>query len=281
MTLQAVKAPAPAAIVGDPGQVEQAIVNLVANARDAMPGGGEVVISTSVVDADEAFVRAHEPMPCGRYVTLSVADTGHGLTAETKARVFEPFFTTKAVGKGTGLGLAMVYGMVKNCGAFVFVDSEPGQGATFRMYFPAAVEAERSEPAPSTTESDPPVTRTVLVVEDERAILNLIATSLATEGYHVLKAASSHDALEVVAAYGGVVDLVLTDATMPGMSGVELARELLATRPDLIAIIMSGYTQEEISGFDPRHRSMSTMQKPFTPVELRVRVREALAGARR
>jgi PAS domain S-box-containing protein len=279
VTLRTVKAPALPAIVGDPGQVEQAIVNLATNARDAMPGGGEVVISTSVVDADDAFVRAHEPMPCGRYVMLSVADTGEGLTAETRARAFEPFFTTKAVGKGTGLGLAMVYGMVKNCGAFVFIDSEPGQGATFRVYFPAAGEAERAEAAPARTASDTP--RTVLVVEDERAILNLIDISLASEGYHILKATSGRDALEVVAANGGVVDLVLTDATMPGMGGVELARELLATRPDLVVIIMSGYTQEEISGFDASDHTMSAMQKPFTPVELRLRVREALAGARR
>ena len=251
VTLRTVKDPALPAIVGDPGQVEQAIVNLATNARDAMPGGGEVVVSTSVVDADEAFARAHEPMTRGRYVMLSVADTGQGLTAETKARIFEPFFTTKAVGKGTGLGLAMVYGMVKNCGAFVFVDSEPGQGATFRMYFPAAArgraELRRRHPGPIQT---PPRRATVLVVEDERAILNLIVASLESEGYRILKASSSRDALDVVAANGGVVDLVLTDATMPGMGGVELARELLATRPDLVVIIMSGYTQEEISGFD-------------------------------
>jgi two-component system cell cycle sensor histidine kinase/response regulator CckA len=281
VTLRTVKDPALPAIVGDPGQLEQAIVNLATNARDAMPGGGEVVVSTSVVDVDEAFARAHEPMTRGRYVMLSVADTGQGLTAETKARIFEPFFTTKAVGKGTGLGLAMVYGMVKNCGAFVFVDSEPGQGATFRMYFPAALEAARSEAAPSRTDSDTSTPRTVLVVEDEQAILNLIVTALTSEGHHILKATSSRVALDVVAANGGVVDLVLTDATMPGMGGVELARELRATRPDLVVIIMSGYTQEEISGFDGGDRTMSMLQKPFTPVELRVRVREALAGARR
>jgi two-component system, cell cycle sensor histidine kinase and response regulator CckA len=277
VTLRTVKAASLPAIVGDPGQVEQAIVNLATNARDAMPGGGEVVISTSVMDADDAFAGAHEPMTRGRYVMLSVADTGEGLTAETKARIFEPFFTTKAVGKGTGLGLAMVYGMAKNCGAFVFVDSEPGQGATFRMYFPAAVEAGRGEAARSRTGSDTAATPTVLVVEDEPAILHLIDATLASEGYHILKATSSRDALDVVAANGGVVDLVLTDATMPGMAGVELARELLATRPDLVVIIMSGYTPEEIRGFDAGERAMSMLQKPFTPTELRLRVREALA----
>jgi two-component system, cell cycle sensor histidine kinase and response regulator CckA len=277
VTLRTVKAPALPAVAGDPGQVEQAIVNLATNARDAMPGGGEVVISTSVVDADDAFVRAHEPMPRGRYVMLSVADTGQGLTAETKARVFEPFFTTKAVGKGTGLGLAMVYGMAKTFGAFVFVDSEPGQGATFRVYFPAAVEAERAGAAPSSTAT----TRTVLVVEDERAILNLVTTSLASEGYHLLTATSSRDALSVVAANGGVIDLVLTDATMPGTGGVQLARELLATRPDLVVMIMSGYAAEEIGGFDASDHTMSLLQKPFTPDELRIRVREAFDGARR
>ena len=280
VTLRTVKAPSLPAIVGDPGQVEQAIVNLVTNARDAMPAGGEVVISTSIVDADDAFVRTHTPMTGGRYVVLSVADTGQGLTAEIKARIFEPFFTTKAVGKGTGLGLAMVQGMVKNCGAFVFVDSEPGQGATFHMYFPAAAEAGRSDVAPSTIAPDAAPTPTVLVVEDDPSILNLVAASLASEGYRLLKATSSRDALDVFAAYSGVVDLVLTDATMPGMGGVELAREMLATRPGLVVIIMSGYTQE-ISGVDAGGQAISTLQKPFTPVDLRVRVREALARARR
>jgi two-component system cell cycle sensor histidine kinase/response regulator CckA len=275
VTLRTVKDPALPTIMGDPGQVEQAIVNLATNARDAMPDGGLVSISTSVVDVDEAFAHAHAPMPRGRYVVLSVADTGQGLAPETKARIFEPFFTTKAVGKGTGLGLAMVYGMVKNCGAFVFVDSQPGQGATFSMYFPAA-RAEQSAAARPKREPDASTMPTVLVVEDERSILNLVATSLKSEGYHLLKATSSQDALEVVAAHGGAIDLVLTDATMPGMGGVELARELLATRPDLVVIIMSGFTQE-ISGLEAGDHTFSTLQKPFTPHELRVRVRKALA----
>jgi two-component system cell cycle sensor histidine kinase/response regulator CckA len=265
--------PAVPRIVGDRGQVEQAVVNLAVNARDAMPDGGDLVLGTSVEYIDEASARTHAPMPPGRYVVLSVADTGHGLDRDTQAHIFEPFFTTKEIGKGTGLGLAMVWGTVKQSGGFVFVESEVGHGATFRMYFPAAGSGETATPMDGRATSSRPAT--ILVAEDERSILNLIATALAPEGYQLLKAASGAEALNIVASSDQPLDLVLTDAMMPGMSGPELARTLLATRPDLPVIVMSGHTHL-LTGIEAGGPAITTLQKPFTAKELRSRVRDAL-----
>ena len=260
-------------IVGDRGQVEQAVVNLAVNARDAMPGGGDLVLSTSVEQIDDAVARTHAPMPPGRYVVLSVADTGHGLDRDTQARVFEPFFTTKEIGKGTGLGLAMVWGTVKQSGGYVFVESEVGHGATFRLYFPASRSAEAMDPSTVPDASSAPAT--ILVAEDEPSILTLIATTLASDGYHLLKAASSAEAVKIAAACERPIDLVVTDAIMPGMSGIELVRTLFCTRPAVPVIVMSGYTQV-LSGVDLGGHAISMLQKPFTTKELRGRVRDAL-----
>jgi two-component system cell cycle sensor histidine kinase/response regulator CckA len=273
VSLRTHMSPALPPIVGDHGQVEQAVVNLAVNARDAMPDGGDLVLGTSVEYIDEASARTHAPMPPGRYVVLSVADTGHGIDRDTQARIFEPFFTTKEVGKGTGLGLAMVWGTVKQSGGFVFVESEIGHGATFRMYFPAAGSGE--EAALIDVGASASTSATILIAEDERSILNLIATALASEGYHLLKAASGVDALKIVAAHDQPLDLVLTDAKMPGMSGLELARTLLATRPDLPVIVMSGDTHT-LTGMEAGGPAISILQKPFTAKELRSRVRDAL-----
>src|SRR5207244_133406 len=171
VSLRTRPAPGLPRIVGDPSQVEQAIVNLAVNARDAMPGGGHLTLSTSVESIDDAFARAHAPMPPGRYVVLAVADSGHGLNPETRARIFEPFFTTKAAGKGTGLGLAIIYGTMKQCGGFVFVDSEVGRGATFRLYFQAPA-AEIAKEAPDANAAASKAF-TVLIVDDEPSIVNL------------------------------------------------------------------------------------------------------------
>ena len=266
-------------IKGDVGQIEQAIVNLSANARDAMPDGGELVICTSVVDVEDAFARAHAPMLAGRFVMLSVTDTGHGFDRETQAQIFEPFFTTKAVGKGTGLGLAMVYGSVKHSGGFIFVDSEVGHGTTFRLYFPA-IGAADAAPVSRASLAGPAEAATVLLVDDETSILNLVAASLTPEGYHLLKATSAQAALTLVAESGRSLDLVVTDARMPGMGGVELARRLIEVYPSLAVIVTSGSSAEDFSGVPGLDHPATRLQKPFTPAQLRATVRTVLSQRR-
>jgi CheY-like chemotaxis protein len=276
VTLRTVLTPGLPAVMGDAGQVEQAIVNLAVNARDAMPHGGQVVIVTTVEDVTDEFARVHAPMPSGRYAVVSVTDTGHGMDRDTQARIFEPFFTTKSVGKGTGLGLTMVYGTMKQCGGFVFVESAVGRGATFRLYFPPV--GPDKALAAGASDAPAPSTKTVLVVDDEPAILKLVTTALGVDGYRIFQAASGPEALEVANAYDGAIDLIVTDATMPAMGGVELAHKLLARRPGLAVIVMSGYTQD-LSGMEATGRSISTLQKPFTPMELRAKVRNALRSS--
>ena len=261
-------------ILGDPSQVEQAVINLAVNARDAMPGGGRLQLTTSLEQIDEASARAHVPMTPGPYVLLRVSDTGLGMSRETQARIFEPFFTTKDVGKGTGLGLSMVYGTLKQAGGFVFVDSEVGRGTTFRLYFPPAA----MQPAPAAAPARDSGRRgreTLMVVEDEPAVRNLVASALRHDGYHLLLATSAEEALQLFDAHDGPLDLLLTDAVMPGKSGIDLANAMLARRPGLPVIVMSGYTEETLTveGLD---EPIALLQKPFTPRELRQRIRERL-----
>jgi two-component system cell cycle sensor histidine kinase/response regulator CckA len=273
-------APAVPSILGDPGQFEQAIINLAVNARDAMPHGGRLLLSTSIEELDEAAARSNRPMSPGRYVVLRVSDTGQGMTAETLAHIFEPFFTTKAPGKGTGLGLSMVYGTLKQIGGFIFADSEVGVGTTFRLYFRPAAPLQ-GEPEPTDTPTiDAAASRsqpTVLVVEDERAILNLVASALRRDGYRLLLAGSAEEATQLADEHAGRIDLLLTDAIMPGKTGIELAQALAAKRPHLRVIVMSGYTEDALSGIDS---SMDLLKKPFAPRELRLRVRSALDQVR-
>ena len=264
-------------VLGDPGQVEQAIINLAVNARDAMPEGGRLELATSLDVVDEPFARTHQPMAAGRYVVLRVTDSGHGMSRDTQARIFEPFFTTKDVGKGTGLGLSMVYGTLKQIGGFIFVDSAIGRGTTFRLYFPPA--AARMAPvaaAPATTaQVERKGRETLLVVEDEPAVRNLVASALRHDGYTLLLASSADEALQLADAHDGPLDLLLTDAIMPGKSGIELANVMCARRPGLPIIIMSGYTEEDLSSAGLAE-PVSLLQKPFTPRELRRRIREIL-----
>ena len=264
-------------ILGDPGQVEQALINLAVNARDAMPLGGRLDLFTSIEDVDEAFARSHVPMAPGRWVVLRVSDTGHGMSNETQVRIFEPFFTTKDVGKGTGLGLSMVYGTLKQIGGFIFVDSQLDRGTTFRLYFPPAVPRSVPTPAaaPAPAQNGRKGHETLLVVEDEPAVRNLVASSLRHDGYHLLLAASAEEALQLVDAHDGPLDLLLTDAIMPGKSGIDLAHEMGGRRPGLPIIIMSGYTEENLS-ISGLTESVTLLQKPFTPRELRARLREIL-----
>ena len=263
-------------VLGDPGQVEQAVINLAVNARDAMPGGGRLVVTTKRETVDEAFARSHPPMPPGSYVLLCVADSGHGMALDTQARIFEPFFTTKDVGKGTGLGLSMVYGTLKQSGGFIFVESEVGRGTTFRLYFPPAAPTRQAAATAAAAGADERRGHeTLLIVEDEPAVRNLVASALRHDGYHLLIAASAEDALIAADGHDGPIDLLLTDAMMPGKSGVELATLMTARRPGLPVIIMSGYTEETLAvpGLkDP----IKLLQKPFTPRDLRRRIREVL-----
>jgi PAS domain S-box-containing protein len=264
-------------VLGDPGQVEQAVINLALNARDAMPGGGKLVLATAAETVDEAYARSHLPMPAGRYTLLRVSDSGHGMPRETQARIFDPFFTTKDVGKGTGLGLSMVYGTLKQIGGFIFVDSEVNRGTTFRLYFPlppASRLAPAGELAPA-RQLERRGAETLLIVEDEPSVRNLVASALRHDGYRLLIASSAEEALAAADAHDGPIDLLLTDAIMPGKSGVELANLMTSRRPGTPVIVMSGYTEEtlELPGVK---EPMALLQKPFTPRELRRRIREVL-----
>jgi PAS domain S-box-containing protein len=264
-------------VLGDPGQVEQAVINLALNARDAMPGGGKLVLTTAAETVDEAYARSHLPMPAGRYTLLRVSDSGHGMPCETQARIFEPFFTTKDVGKGTGLGLSMVYGTLKQIGGFIFVDSEVNRGTTFRLYFPLPP-ASRLAPADQLAPARQLERRgaeTLLIVEDEPSVRSLVASALRHDGYRLLIASSAEEALAAADAHDGPIDLLLTDAIMPGKSGVELANLMTSRRPGIPVIVMSGYTEEtlELPGVK---EPIALLQKPFTPRELRRRIREVL-----
>jgi two-component system cell cycle sensor histidine kinase/response regulator CckA len=266
--------PALPPILGDPGHVEQAIINLALNARDAMPNGGRLDLATRFDIVDETSARTHVPMTPGRYVVLSVTDTGHGMTREIQNRVFEPFFTTKDVGKGTGLGLSMVYGTLKQIGGFVFVDSEVGRGTEFSLYFPP-VPAHALPAALPIAEGKRGGSETLLVVEDEAAVRTLVASALGKAGYRVLIASSAEEALKIADGREGEIDLLLTDAMMPGQSGIDLARALISRRPDLPVVLMSGYTEETLP-LDNVEERFSLLHKPFTPRELRQRIREVL-----
>jgi signal transduction histidine kinase len=263
------------AVLGDPGQVEQAVINLAVNARDAMSGGGQLLLTTGMETVDDHFARTHVPMPAGSYVVLSVTDTGHGMSRDIQARIFEPFFTTKDVGKGTGLGLSMVYGTLKQIGGFIFVDSEIGRGTTFRLYFPPAASKPAAAALLSGRDERPRGNETLLIAEDETAVRNLVASALRRDGYRLLIASSADEALGLADAHDGRIDLLLTDAIMPGRSGLELANLMVARRPGLPVIVMSGYTEENlaISGLS---KPVSLLQKPFTPSDLRRRIRDVL-----
>jgi PAS domain S-box-containing protein len=269
--LDTVLEPSLPAIHADPGQIEQAIINLAVNARDAMPDGGRLQLATSLERVSDRAPGAHE-MPPGSYVTLTVSDTGHGMTPETQAKIFEPFFTTKPQGKGTGLGLSMVWGTVKQSGGFIFVESEPGRGTMLRLHFPAAAGQEAAHRSRAADASHSGAT--LLVVDDEDGVRALVAATLAHDGYRVVQAASADEALGLIGS-GLSIDLLLTDAIMPGTSGIQLVHTLLADHPRLPVVVMSGYT-EEMTTPGGLPAPVSILAKPFSPIELRRRVRETL-----
>jgi PAS domain S-box-containing protein len=264
----------------DRGQVEQAIVNLAINARDAMPGGGKLLIEASEFALAPADAATHPLLETGRYVVLAVSDTGTGMTAEVASQIFEPFFTTKEPGRGTGLGLSMVYGFLEQSGGRVTVDTRIDRGTTFRMYFPRLDDEARAPAAAAVATAAPEGgTETVLLAEDAGALREMIAEILASSGYRVLEAATGERALEVAKAHEGPIHLLLTDVVMPGMNGAELAAAVGVLRPESRILYMSGYTDDAVVHRGVLSEGASLLQKPFASTGLLHKVREVLDRA--
>ncbi|MBI4409434.1 MAG: response regulator [Gemmatimonadetes bacterium] len=263
----------------DPGQLQQVVMNLVVNARDAMPGGGRLTIRTSNVELSDDDLRRLPYVQSGPYVLLQVSDTGLGMDKETQSRIFEPFFTTKEQGKGTGLGLATVYGIVKQSGGYIWVTSEPGQGSTFNIYLPRMADEVEKVAGADGGRFVPRGSETILLVEDEDPVRALVRKVLLRNGYRVLEAGNAADALGICDEYGGPVHLLVTDIIMPEMNGQELARRVALLRPGTRVLYMSGYTDSEVldrGGVDP---GTVFLQKPFTPEALAQTIREVLDAA--
>jgi PAS domain S-box-containing protein len=260
----------------DPGQLEQVIMNLAVNARDAMPTGGKLTIETTNVSLSGDYAESHRPVASGEYIMLAVSDTGIGMDETVKTRLFEPFFTTKGAGTGTGLGLATVYGIVKQSGGYIWVYSELGHGATFKVYLPRVraplEEAKKEVPTTGTLEG----TETILLAEDEDLLRPLARALLTKLGYRVLEANNAAAALEVARTHPGEIHLLISDVVMPGQSGLQLARQLAPTRPGMKVLFMSGYTDEAIVRHGLLDPGTNFLQKPFTPAMLTRKVREVL-----
>ena len=273
-------APALGHVKADPGQIEQIVMNLVVNARDAMPHGGQLTIETANVELDEAYARRHVGVRPGFYVMLALSDTGVGMDPATQARIFEPFFTTKGPRKGTGLGLAMVYGIVKQSEGNIWVYSERGQGTTFKIYLPK-VDAPLAGAHADTTPALPPHGKeTVLVVEDEEGVRELVRDILEASGYKVLEAAHGAGALEIVERHAGPIHLLVSDVVMPEMSGRDLAQQLAVRCPDTKVLFMSGYTDHAVAHRGVLDPEMEFLQKPFTAATFTGKVRELLDAPR-
>ena len=263
-------------VKADSGQIDQILMNLAVNARDAMPQGGKLTIETANVDLDEAYADSHVVVPPGCYVMLAMSDSGIGMDAETQSHIFEPFFTTKEKGKGTGLGLAMVYGTVKQSGGFIWVYSEPGGGTTFKIYLPRVEDADGSVQASAARGRPVTGSETILLVEDEEGLRALAARILQDRGYTVLESTSPEDALQIGERHKGPIDLLLTDVVMPKMSGRMIAEHLALLRPDMKVLYMSGYTDDASVHHEVREEGTAFLQKPFTPSTLAQKVREVL-----
>jgi PAS domain S-box-containing protein len=265
-------------VKADPGQIEQVLLNLVVNARDAMPSGGRLTIETSNVELDRGYSATHPSFEPGFYVMLTVSDTGCGMDAQTQARMFEPFFTTKGPGKGTGLGLATVYGVVKQSGGYIYVYSETGRGTTFKIYLPQ-VTAELDIVSPDTEKRrSSRGTETILFVEDEQSVRELVRDYLVGAGYCVLEASDGVQGLKVAAAHPGPIHMLITDVVMPHLSGPELANKLSAQRPALKTLFISGYTDDTVFRHGVLEGGVAFLQKPFNLKALALKIREVLSG---
>jgi two-component system cell cycle sensor histidine kinase/response regulator CckA len=263
-------------VKADPVQIEQILMNLVANARDAMPKGGRLVIETASVRPDEAYVQEHSIVPPGDYVLLTVADSGVGIAPEHVLHIFEPFYTTKEEGKGTGLGLATVYGIVKQNSGFIWVYSEPGLGTTFKIYLPRARQAKLVlQPAPA-LEGCPGGCETLLLAEDEAAVREPTREFLTLNGYIVLEAENGTAALALARAYDGTIDLMITDVVMPQMGGAKLVAALASDRPDMKVLFVSGYAETTFQRHGEIDVTTRFLQKPFSLKTLARKIREVL-----
>jgi two-component system, cell cycle sensor histidine kinase and response regulator CckA len=260
----------------DPGQIEQVLMNLIVNARDAMPQGGRLTVRTQNVILDELLSRVSPELSPGPYVLLSVSDTGVGMDRETQSHIFEPFFTTKEVGKGTGLGLATVYGIVQQSGGHIRVLSEPGEGATFEIYLPRVDDVLSPRCEPELGNAPPAPRETVLLVEDEPMVREFVRDVLRMNGYTVLEASEGEEAVRIFHAHRGSIDLLLSDVVMPRMSGREVAERLTAFRPGLKVLFMTGYTDDAVVRHGIQGGETALIQKPFTPLSLGRKIREVL-----
>ncbi|MBZ5592112.1 MAG: response regulator [Acidobacteriia bacterium] len=277
--LRIVEGPDLAKVHADSGQLEQVILNLAVNSRDAMPIGGTLILETQNVDFEEPYSGPHTTLKPGRYAMLAVTDTGIGMDAQTRSHLFEPFFTTKAQGQGTGLGLSTVYSIVKQSGGEVVVYSEPGHGTCVKIYFPSVNEPAMEDPAEEAAENTQTGSETILLVEDEEAVRKLVRRTLERQGYHLLVAAGGADAVSLAEHHGGPIHLLITDVVMPQMSGREAAEKLRALRPGLQVLYVSGYTETTVARSGDLTAGARFLQKPFTPLALVRRVRELLDQA--
>jgi two-component system cell cycle sensor histidine kinase/response regulator CckA len=268
----------------DQGQLEQVIINLVVNARDAMPGGGTLTIRTANHVQSGAMRRGHETMPAGNYVLIEVVDTGMGIPKENLERIFEPFFSTKEIGSGTGLGLSTVYGIVKQTGGFIFVDSDKGAGAAFQIYLPRHQQTEAGLAAARAEAGELPAVRdltgvgTVMLVEDEDPVRIFGARALRNKGYTVLEARSGEAALELMGNTAEPIDLLITDVVMPKMDGPGLVREVRETHPDMKVIFISGYTEDSFRQHLDSGTNIHFLPKPFSLKQLATKVKEVISG---
>lgn len=266
-------------VKADLGQIEQVIINLAVNARDAMPAGGTLTLQTANAEMDRSRVCRLAPMEPGTYVTLAVSDTGVGMDADTQKRIFEPFFTTKEVGKGTGLGLATVYGIVKQSGGFIWVNSAPGRGATFTIYLPQILASDQQIQQGKTDAELPVGNETILLVEDESGVRSALRNMLEASGYRVLDAEDGDQAIAIANHHKGAIQLLLTDVVMPKMNGRQVTEHLLRQRPKMKVLYISGYTENAIVHQGVLDPSVRFLQKPVSQTDLAKKLRQTLDGS--
>jgi len=266
-------------VMADPGQIEQILMNLALNSRDAMPQGGCLTIEARDVELDDSYKDKHEQVAPGRYVMLAIGDTGSGMDLETQMRIFDPFFTTKELGKGTGLGLATVYGIVKQSGGYIWVYSEVAKGTVFKIYLPRVEESVQMNKKGDPEARDFGGSETILLAEDTASLREMAREYLESVGYTVLAASSGRKALQHAKDYRGPIHLLLADVVMPGMSGPELARQMASLRPGIKVIFTSGYTDDAIARQGVLDPAVAFIEKPYRPKALARKIREVLGVA--